>query len=331
MPALNAMTESEPGLGIVIPAYNEEENVGTLFREIAETMGGAGVTFEVLFVDDGSTDGTALAIRALAASDGRARGLVLSRNFGHQAAISVGLAHVRGGTVAIMDADLQDRPADALLLYQERLAAGADVAYAVRRTRHEGFVKRAAYHTFYRALSRLARINIPLDSGDFCVMNRRTVDRLNTLPERLRFVRGLRSWVGGRQIGVAVDRDPRRAGIPKYSAAKLVRLALDGLVSFSDVPLRLASVLGFSVSALSVLGMIVVLVWHATGRLPTGAGVASIALSILFLGGVQLLTAGILGEYVGRIFDEVKNRPVAIIAESIGLGAPVLTETRTRG
>jgi dolichol-phosphate mannosyltransferase len=244
--------------------------------------------------------------------------LILTRNFGHQAAISVGLAHVRGGAVAIMDADLQDRPADALLLYQKCRAARADVAYAVRRTRPENLVKRAAYRLFYRILARLARISIPLDSGDFCVMDRPFVDRLNALPERLRFVRGLRSWIGGLQIGVPVDRDARRAGEPKYTMRALVRLAIDGLVSFSDVPLRLASVMGFVVSGMSVLGIVVVLVWRMAGLLPSGGGIATIALSILFLGGVQLLTAGILGEYVGRIFEEVKGRPVALVAEHVG-------------
>jgi dolichol-phosphate mannosyltransferase len=148
-------------------------------------------------------------------------------------------------------------------------------------------------------------------------MSRSFVEQLNSLPERLRFVRGLRSWIGGKQIGVHVDRDARRAGAPKYTTGKLLRLAIDGLVSFSDVPLRLASVMGFSVSALALLGMAVVLAWKMTGRLPAGAGVATIALSILFLGGVQLLTAGILGEYVGRIFEEVKRRPVALVAEHV--------------
>ena len=306
-----------PELGIVVAAFNEEENVPVLVREIAKTLDAVNCSFEVLIVDDGSTDQTASIIRGLASSDPRIRGLVLTRNFGHQAAISVGLTHVLGAAVAIMDADLQDRPADVLTLYQECRAASADVAYAIRRSRQEGPLKRAAYHLFYRLLGRLARIDIPLDSGDFCVMDRKTVDRLNALPERLRFVRGLRSWVGGHQIGVIVDRDMRRAGRPKYTVTKLLRLAIDGLVSFSDVPLRLASVIGFSVSALSVLGMIIVLIWKFAGELPSGAGVATIALSILFLGGVQLLTAGILGEYVGRIFEEVKARPVALIAEHI--------------
>jgi dolichol-phosphate mannosyltransferase len=312
------MDEAQPDLGIVVPAHNEEQNLQTLFDEIATTFDSAGCAFELLLVDDGSRDRTPDIIRELSKADHRVRGLILTRNFGHQAAISIGLAHVRGRAVAIMDADLQDRPADALQLYRECRAEGADVAYAVRRTRQENVFKRTAYRVFYRVLARLARISIPLDSGDFCVMDRAFVDRLNALPERLRFVRGLRSWVGGRQIAVHVDRDARRAGEPKYTMKALIRLAIDGLVSFSDVPLRLASVLGFIVSGMSVIGMVTVLIWKATGLLPAGAGVATIALSILFLGGVQLLTAGILGEYVGRIFEEVKGRPVALVAEIVG-------------
>ena len=311
----------EPDLGIVVPAYNEAENLPILFRELADAMGTGGSVFELLVVDDGSSDRTAEVIRDLARADTRVRGLVLTRNFGHQAAISIGLAHVRGHAVAIMDADLQDRPADALRLLSECRAASADVAYAIRAKRKESAFKRLAYHSFYRLLGRLARIEIPLDSGDFCVMDRRTVDRLNALPERLRFVRGLRSWIGGKQIGIVVDRDARRAGRPKYTMLKLIRLAVDGLVSFSDVPLRLASVLGFAVSGLAGIGILIVFIWRLTGKLPPGAGIATIALSILFLGGVQLLTAGILGEYVGRIFEEVKRRPVALVAEQIGLVA----------
>ena len=306
-----------PDLGVVVPAHNEEQNVATLVAELRQVLDAAACSFELLLVDDGSTDATPDIIRAMAHADRRVRGLILTRNFGHQAAISIGLTHVRGRTVGIMDADLQDRPADMLALYEACRAEDADVTFATRRSRQESRARRFAYHLFYRILSRLARISIPLDSGDFCVMSRRFVDQLNSLPERLRFVRGLRSWIGGKQIAVPVDRDARRAGTPKYTMSKLVRLAIDGLVSFSDVPLRLASVMGFCVSALAILGMVVVLVWKLTGRLPAGAGVATIALSILFLGGVQLLTAGILGEYVGRIFEEVKRRPVALVAEFV--------------
>ncbi len=308
-----------PQLGFVIPAYNERDNLPILFAELTAACESADISFEVLVVDDGSVDGTDDVVRSLSAADVRMKAMVLSRNFGHQAAISIGLTRVRGDSVCIMDADLQDRPTDALALFRARTDAHADVAYAIRRSRPEGPFKRVAYRVFYRMLARLARISIPLDSGDFCVMGRPFVDRLNALPERLRFVRGLRSWVGGRQIGVPVDRDARRSGAAKYSMGKLVRLAIDGLVSFSDVPLRLASVLGFCVSALAALGILIVVFWHFTGQLPAGAGLATIALSILFLGGVQLLTAGILGEYVGRIFDEVKRRPIAIVTEHIGL------------
>lgn len=309
---------AEPALGIVVPAHNEEQNISLLYDEVVTVFDAAACRFELLIVDDGSTDNTAGVIRSLAATDPRVRGLILTRNFGHQAAISIGLQYVGGKTVMIMDADLQDRPADGLRLYEARSAAGADVVYAVRRSRREHFWKRWAYSAFYRLLARLARIDIPLDSGDFCVMTRAVVTRLNALPERLRFVRGLRTWVGGRQIGLAVDRDARRTGYPKYTTSKLLRLAVDGLVSFSDLPLRMASIVGFVVSGIAGIGMFAVLVWSLTGRLPTGAGLGTIALSVFFLGGIQLLTAGILGEYVGRIFEEVKGRPTAIVAERVG-------------
>lgn len=305
-------------LGLVVPAYNESENLPILLSELVAVLAGSGLRFEILVVDDGSTDGTAELIRKHAAGDERVAGLILSRNFGHQAAISVGLTYVRGNAIGIMDGDLQDKPADVLRLYHALKAEKADVAYGVRATRSEGLVKRTSYRAFYKLLSRLATISIPLDAGDFCVMTRQFVDKLNSLPERLRFVRGLRSWIGGRQVPVMLDRDPRKSGVPKYTLRKLVRLAMDGLISFSDVPLRIASVVGFFVSGMAGLGIVVVLAWKASGRLPQGAAVATIALSILFLGGVQLLTAGILGEYVGRIFDEVKRRPIGVVAEVVG-------------
>jgi len=305
-----------PDLCIVVPAFNEEENLPVLYRELVEALDARQIRFELLVVDDGSRDGTVDVLRRLAAADDRVRALRLSRNFGHQEAISIGLQEARGRAVAIMDADLQDRPADLLLLY-ERWEAGADVAYAVRRTRRETLRRRFAYRLFYRVLARLAEVQIPLDAGDFCIMDGSFVERLNALPERLRFVRGLRAWLGGRQERVPVDRDARRHGEPQYSFGKLVRLALDGLFSFSDAPLRMASLVGTSIAGLAFLGVIVVLVWKALGLLPTGAGVATIALGVFFLGGLQLLTIGILGEYVSRIFREVKARPVAVVAEVI--------------
>jgi len=305
-----------PDLCIVVPAFNEEENLPALHRELDAALSGRGIAFTLLVVDDGSRDGTARILRDLAARDPRVSALRLSRNFGHQAAISAGLDHARGRAIAVMDADLQDRPADLVLLY-ERWEAGADVAYAVRRSRPERAGLRASYRLFYRLLARIAEVQIPLDAGDFCVMDAAFVARMNALPERLRFVRGLRAWMGGRQEAVPVDRGTRRHGDSQYTIAKLVRLALDGLFSFSDAPLRLSSIVGAAISLLAFAGAIVVLAWKFMGLLPSGAGIATLALGVFFLGGIQLLTIGILGEYVSRIFREVKRRPVAVVAEVI--------------
>jgi dolichol-phosphate mannosyltransferase len=305
-----------PQLCVIAPAFNEEANLPALHRELAAALDARGITFTLLIVDDGSRDDTPAQLRKLVRMDNRIRALRLSRHFGHQEAISVGLNHARGTAVAVMDADLQDRPEDLLLLY-DRWLNGADVVYAVRRTRPEGFVRQLSYRLFYATLTRLSEVPIPEDAGDFCVMDAAFVERLNALPERLRFARGLRAWLGGRQVAVPVDRGPRRHGDPQHSTTSLVRLALDGFLSFSDAPLRLASIAGAIVSGLAFLGAIVVLGWKLTGKLPAGAGVATIALGVFLLGGVQLLTIGVLGEYVGRIFSEVKNRPIAVIAEVI--------------
>ncbi|HUF27904.1 MAG TPA: glycosyltransferase family 2 protein [Gemmatimonadaceae bacterium] len=303
-----------PDLCIVVPAHNEEANLPLLYRELAKTLNVVDVSFTLIVVDDGSRDGTAEVVQGLAREHGNVAGLRLSRNFGHQTALSVGLSHARGRAIGVMDADLQDRPSDLLLLYR-RWQEGADVVYAVRRSRREHILKRAAYRLFYRLLARLSYIKIPLDSGDFCVMDASFVTRLNGLPERLRFVRGLRAWLGGVQVGVPVDRDARRTGVPTYNLTKLVRFALDGLVSFSSAPLTFAAHVGMIVSCIAGIGMLLVIAWKIMGKLPTGAGTATIALSVLFLSGVQLLSIGILGEYVGRIFEEVKRRPVGVVTE----------------
>jgi glycosyltransferase involved in cell wall biosynthesis len=317
---MNALpgTVSTIDLCVVIPAHNEEENLPTLYHELCETLGRERIEFTVLFVDDGSLDSTSRLIRELSDRHANVRGLILSRNFGHQAAISIGLQYATARTVAVMDADLQDRPADLVKLYQTLMQNRGDVAYAIRRTRKEGALKQVAYKGFYRTLNRVARVQIPLDSGDFCVMSSSFVEKLNALPERLRFVRGLRAWLGGKQLGVPVDRDSRHAGVPQYTLWKLVRLAADGLISFSDAPLRLATLVGFAVSGTAFVGVVWVLTWKLTGALPQGAGLATIALSVLFLGGIQLVAIGILGEYVGRLFEEVKRRPTAVVAEIIG-------------
>jgi dolichol-phosphate mannosyltransferase len=313
---MSLASQRQPELSVVVPAYNERTNLPILARELTAACQAAGVTFELIVVDDGSRDGTADVIRSLAGEYRHVRGVLLSRNFGHQAAVSTGLQHAIGRAVAVMDADLQDRASDLLTLL-EVWRNGADVAYAIRRTRQEHLAKRTAYQLFYRLLRLLARTPVQLDSGDFCVMDAAFVARLNALPERLRFIRGLRAWLGGHQVGVEVDRAERRTGSSHYSFSKLIRLALDGLISFSDTPLRLATAIGAVVSVMAFGGVLVVLAWRFLGMLPAGFGLTTIALSILFLGGVQLLAIGVLGEYIGRIFDEVKARPVAVIAEVI--------------
>jgi len=306
-----------PDLCVVVPAFNEEACISALFTELSEALSSQGIRFDVLFVDDGSRDGTSIAIRDLASRHDNVRGVVLSRNFGHQAAVSVGLSFAVGRAVAIMDADLQDQPKDLVELYRA-WQSGADVAYAVRRARKEPLALRLSYALFYRMLARISNVSMPIDAGDFCVLDWRFVQRLNDLPERLRYVRGLRAWLGGVQTAVTVERAPRRAGRSHYSLPRLLRLAIEGFVSFSYAPLRVASLAGTLAACASFLGVLVVLGWKITGQLPSGAGVATIALAVLFLGGVQLLSIGILGEYVGRIFDEVKRRPVAVVSEEIG-------------
>ena len=304
-------------LTVVIPAYNEELNLRHVAAALSGTLDPAGIEYRLLFVDDGSRDRTSEVVRELAEGDARIGGLRLSRNFGHQAAVTAGLEHGMDDAVAVMDADLQDTPADLLAMFR-RLEEGADVVYGVRRTRSEGPILQLAFRTFYRLLRLVADVEMPLDAGDFCVMRGEVLAHLNSLPERLRFVRGLRAWVGFRQVAWPIDRPPRRSGRSKYNLSRRLRFASDGLVSFSHAPLRLATIFGGGVSALAFIGALVVLYWKLSGQTPSGAGIATISLSVLFLGGVQLLSIGILGEYIGRIFDEVKGRPVAIVAEEIG-------------
>lgn len=308
-----------PALSVVVPLLDEAATVPTLVARLAATLDGLGVEAEVILVDDGSCDGTLAAIARAHAADPRFKGLALSRNFGHQAAISAGLAHAAGrSAVAVMDGDLQDPP-EALGPLWARLREGYDVVYAIRASRPESWPKRLAYRAFYRLLGRLTAIEMPLDAGDFGIMSRRVVDHLVALPERRRFVRGLRAWVGFRQTGLAIDRDPRHAGRPKYTTAKLIALALDGLVGFSDAPTRLAGVAGGSALAAGLVGLAAAgAAWLAGPEPPPGW--ACVGLLVLFSCGVQLLFLAILGEYVGRILQEVNGRPPYLVRRRIGLG-----------
>jgi len=305
-----------PTLSVVIPVYNEAENIAILYKRLTDVLDKIEPKYEIIFVDDGSVDGSVAILSEMAAQDSHITVVELARNFGHQVAISAGLDYARGDAVIIMDADLQDPP-EVLPKFIAKLREGHDVVYAIRERRKEGWLKRTAYAAFYRLLQRVANIEIPLDAGDFCIMDRRVVDELARMPERNRFVRGIRSWVGLDQVGLAYERDARYAGKPKYTFAGLLYLALDGLISFSYIPLRAITILGFFVSGISILFAIGYTVQKLTVGL-NPPGFATTVVAILFLAGVQLVTLGVIGEYIGRIFEEVKRRPLYIVRRVVG-------------
>ncbi|MGB4996877.1 MAG: glycosyltransferase [Nitrospira sp.] len=299
-----------PELSVIIPVFNEAENLPTLHGRLTRALVNLGMEYEIVLVDDGSQDQSPDILRRMEAEDQRIVIVEFARNFGHQVAISAGLEQCRGRVVCIMDADLQDPP-EVLHTFLAKWREGWEVVYAIRTERKEWWGKRLAYAGFYRLLQRVANIDIPLDAGDFCVMDRRVVDLLVRMPERNRFVRGIRSWVGFKQIGVPYERHARHAGAPKYTFRKLLYLALDGLISFSHMPLRIITLLGFTVSFLSFLVALFYLVKKFT--LGTGVpGFTTLVVSIFFLAGIQLVTIGVIGEYIGRISDEVKRRPLYV-------------------
>lgn len=311
-------------ISIVLPVFNEQDVLPRLYERLTAAARSWDSTYEVIVVDDGSTDGSLGQLFALHQRDPRWKVLSFSRNFGHQRAISAGIHYARGDAVVIMDADLQDPPEE-LGRFLDQWRAGYQVVYAVRTRRKENICKRLAYASFYRLLRLVASISIPLDSGDFCVMDRSVVEVLKSLPERTRFVRGLRSWAGFRQIGVAYERHARQAGTVKYTVAKLFKLAFDGILSFSSLPLKLSSWLGIGQCALSLVLIAMVLTWRWSntqilGMNPANAiGWTSLCSLILLLSGLQMLVIGIIGEYLARVFDEVKARPPWIIADARGI------------
>jgi polyisoprenyl-phosphate glycosyltransferase len=304
-------------LSVVIPVYNEEQTLQTLVERLTRALESICHDWEVVFVNDGSVDRSGDLLHRFHAQDPRLKSIALSRNFGHQVAISCGLDYASGTGVIVMDGDLQDPP-EVLPDLVARWREGWDVVYAVRQKRKENFVKRAAYKAFYWLLKRVSYLDIPLDSGDFSLIDRRVVNLLKRMPERNRFVRGLRTWVGLRQTGFVYARAARYAGESKYSFTKLLRLAFDGLVSYSYVPLRLVSNLGMLVSLTALGYMAYLLVVRLLGD-RTIQGWTSTVVIMLFLGGTQLLALGIIGEYIGRIFEEVKQRPHYVVAELLGL------------
>lgn len=306
----------DPTLTVVIPVWNEIEVLPATYRRLTDVLGGMGVTYEILFVDDGSTDGTWFALEELHRADPNVACIALSRNFGHQVAITAGLDHARGDAVVVMDADLQDPP-EALPRMFALWREGHDVVYGVRTLREQdGAFKRWTASAFYRVIRALTAIDLPADTGDFRLMSRRVVDAIRRMPERNRFVRGLVSWAGYRQAALPYHRAPRAAGATKYPLRRMVRLAADAIVSFSTVPLQMAIALGLvlAASCFAYGG------WAAYTSLVHARpvdGAAPLSVAVLLVGSVQLVCLGIVGEYIGRIYDEVKRRPLYLVGEQL--------------
>lgn len=316
-------------LSIVVPSYNEEAVLEELHRSVVAVLEQSDDTgFEIIYTDDGSDDQTLKILSQLQARDSRVRVVSLSRNFGHQIAVTAGLEHASGDAVVIIDADLQDPP-EVIPEMVERWRDGYEVVYGLRARRAgETTFKLWTAKAFYRLINRLSEIEIPLDVGDFRLLDRKVVDALLAMPERDRFLRGMISWIGFKQVAVIYDRAPRRAGQSKYPLMKMLRFALDSVISFSFVPLRLAIWIGFGAIAASFTGIVYALVI----RLYTNdwvRGWASIFTAVLFLGGIQLITLGILGEYVGRIYGEVKLRPLYVVRERLGFSSVAKSERET--
>ena len=308
-----------PRISVVIPVYEEEEVLPELLRRVLATLDTqGGGPHQLILVDDGSRDRTWPLIAEAAARDARVVGIALSRNFGHQTALTAGLDAAEGDVTIVMDGDLQDPP-ELIPALLAAWAEGNDVVYVQRSQRHEGVLLRAAYWLFYRLQSRLVSLAVPLDTGDFGLLSRRVVEEIRRTREAHRFLRGLRTWVGFQQTGIAAPRDSRHGGVSKYTLRRLVRLALDGIFAFSVVPLRAASAAG----CLTLIGSIVFTAYAISVRLTTGrtpAGFTAILAVVVFLAGAQLLFLGIIGEYVGRVYEEVKHRPLYVIKERAGRG-----------
>jgi glycosyltransferase involved in cell wall biosynthesis len=309
-------------LSIVVPCFNEEDVIRLTHRRLVDVLGKTGFCLQIVFVDDGSDDGTPDIAAEIAKSDPRVKTVLLSRNFGHQAAVSAGLADADGDAVVVMDADLQDPP-EAVIQMIEKWLQGADIVYGIRTKRKESLLKRAAYSLFYRAYQRLANIDVPVDAGDFSMLDRKVVDIINALPEKNRFFRGLRAWSGFCQVGVAYERQPRAAGSTKYPLTKLIRLAKDGIFNFSTVPLTALFYLGTLMSVLSLVALLSILILRLFdipifGMRPSDVqGFSSTILTILLIGGIQLVSTGVLGEYIGRIYHEIKGRPTYVIRDKV--------------
>jgi glycosyltransferase involved in cell wall biosynthesis len=309
-----------PTYSVVAPVYNERETLPRLCERVVGVMDALGEPFELVLVDDGSTDGSSEALRELHAQDNRVRVVSFSRNFGHQIAISAGLDYARGQAVIIIDSDLQDPP-EVIPELIERWKAGAEVVYARRAAREgETGFKLVSASLFYRVIRHLTAVNIPRDTGDFRLLDRKVVDTLVTMREQHRFMRGLSAWVGFRQEEVTYRRQERYAGKTKYPLRKMLRFSIDAITSFSHVPLQLATSFGFVLAGISLLGILIAVILRLLSHAIIGQ--ASTLILVLFMGGVQLIFLGIIGEYLGRIYDEVRARPLYVVRDVLESDAP---------
>jgi dolichol-phosphate mannosyltransferase len=304
----------KPVFSIIAPIYNEKESLPELQRRVSEVMNGLGEPWELILVDDGCTDGSTDIIRQMAAQDAHIRPVIFARNFGHQIAATAGLDYSRGDAVVIIDADLQDPP-EVIAEMVAKWREGYEVVYAVRAEREgESWFKLWTASLFYQIIFRITDVKIPMDTGDFRLMDRKVVAVMNSMREKARFLRGMSAWVGFRQIGVPYKRAARFAGSTKYPFRKMLKLALTAITGFSHLPLQLATYMGFIAAGISTIFIPIVVIARLTGA-QAFAGQASTLIAVLFLGGVQLICVGILGEYIGRIYDEVKGRPLYIVRE----------------
>ena len=306
--------KEKPVFSVVVPMFNEEESLPVLYQRIVEVMDQTGESWEFVMVDDGSSDRTANLIREYAEKDKRVRPVIFARNFGQQSAVKAGLDFTRADAVVIIDADLQDPP-EVILQLIEKWREGFEVVYAQRTVREgESFFKKLTARMFYRLIDRITDINLPLDTGFFRLLDRKVVDEINQLTEHHRFFRGISIWVGYKQIAVPYKREARYAGETKYPLRKMLQLAMTAITGFSFFPLQVATYLGFISSGISIIAIPIIIVMRLLGN-QQFLGQASTLIAVLFLGGVQLIFLGILGEYIGRIYDEVRNRPLYIVRE----------------
>ena len=308
-------------LSIVVPIYNESLNLDGFFARLIPALEGAGEPFEVICIDDGSKDDSVAKLRLVNQADPRVKLLVFSRNFGKEAALSAGLANATGEAVIPIDADLQ-HPPEMIAQMVAKWREGYDVVYAVRRERTgQGLVSRLQAHAFYWLFEKLSEVQMPREVGDFRLLDRKVVDAINAMPERTRFMKGIFAWVGFRQIGIPYDQEERQFGETSFNLMRLLRFAFDGLVAFSDMPLRIWTVIGAVISGFAFFYIVVRLVRTLVYGIDV-PGYESIIVIMLFLGGIQLITLGIIGHYLGRVFNEVKGRPLYIVRERLGVKKP---------